>query len=55
VVIRTLIIQGNRFMFQAGGGIVADSSAKAELEEVFVKTRAITKTLGIDEAMLYKF
>lgn len=47
VVIRTLIIQGKRFEFQVGGGIVADSIPEAELEESLLKARAICAVLGI--------
>lgn len=52
VVIRTLIMQGNHFEFQVGGGIVADSDPEKEWEETLVKARAIAQTLGIDEAQL---
>src|SRR5262249_45812905 len=41
VVIRTLVVQGNRFEFQAGGGIVADSEPLAEWRELLAKTRGI--------------
>lgn len=52
VVIRTLILQGNRFEFQVGGGIVADSVAEKELEESILKARAICKVLGIEAGAL---
>jgi para-aminobenzoate synthetase component 1 len=47
VVIRTLIIQGDRFEFQVGGGIVADSVPELELEETLLKARAICAVLNI--------
>ncbi len=52
VVIRTLIIQGDRFEFQVGGGIVADSVPELELEETLLKARAICSLLGVDAAAL---
>jgi aminodeoxychorismate synthase component I len=48
VVIRTLIIQGNCFEFQVGGGIVADSEPEKEWEETLIKARAIAELLGIE-------
>lgn len=45
VVIRTLIVQGKKFEFQAGGAIVADSVPRKELEEVETKIAAIRKLL----------
>lgn len=49
VVIRTLIIKGDRFEFQVGGGIVAQSDPKDEWQETLVKARGIAKALGIAE------
>lgn len=48
VVIRTLVLEGSRFEFQTGGGIVADSTPEGELEETFHKARGILRALGID-------
>lgn len=48
VVIRTLILQGDRFEFQVGGGIVADSTPEAELAETIEKSRGIAAALGFD-------
>jgi len=42
VAIRTLSITGNRARFHAGGGIVADSSAAAEWDEIDAKASAFT-------------
>lgn len=47
VVIRTLVMQGNRFEFQVGGGIVADSTPEKELQETFDKSLGLLAALGI--------
>lgn len=47
VVIRTLIIQSNKFEFQVGGAITADSEPEKEWEETLVKATAIARALGI--------
>lgn len=47
VVIRTLILRGDRFEFQVGGGIVADSDPEMEWQETLTKARAICQLLGI--------
>lgn len=52
VVIRTLLVEGNRFEFQVGGGIVAESTPEDEWRETLVKARAIAKVLGLSEADL---
>jgi para-aminobenzoate synthetase component I len=52
VVIRTLILQGGRFEFQVGGGIVADSTPQQELKELIDKSRGICAALGIDTGRL---
>ncbi len=52
VVIRTLILQGNRFEFQVGGGIVADSDPVAEWQETITKARGIMAALGLDAKIL---
>mgnify|MGYP001265021568 CR=1 FL=1 len=48
VVIRTLLIEKNRFEFQVGGGIVADSSPEKEWQETLTKARGITNCLNIN-------
>lgn len=48
VVIRTLLVKGDRFEFQVGGGIVADSEPEAEWRETLTKARGIAAALGID-------
>jgi para-aminobenzoate synthetase component I len=52
VVIRTIIIQGNYFEFQVGGGIIYDSEPEKELLETYIKAKAICKTLNISELEL---
>jgi len=47
VVIRTLIINKDRFEFQVGGAITFDSDAEAELEETYSKASAIMKILQL--------
>ncbi len=41
VVIRTLILQGNRYEYQMGGAIVADSDPQEEWEEMRLKAQVI--------------
>lgn len=48
VVIRTLLIQKNKFEFQVGGGIVSDSEPEDEWRETLLKAKAIISILGID-------
>ena len=52
VVIRTVIFNGKKFEFQVGGGIVADSTPKKELEEIYVKAKAIFEVLNIPPSSL---
>ncbi len=54
VVIRTLILKGNQFEFQVGGGIVADSDPEAEWEETMTKATGIISAIGLDETALRK-
>jgi para-aminobenzoate synthetase / 4-amino-4-deoxychorismate lyase len=46
VAIRTLEMRAERIWMGAGGGIVADSVAEAELEECFVKARPVIAAAG---------
>jgi para-aminobenzoate synthetase / 4-amino-4-deoxychorismate lyase len=46
VAIRTLELSGERIWLGAGGGIVADSDPRAELEECFVKARPVIEAAG---------
>lgn len=52
VVIRTLILDGTRFEFQVGGGIVADSTPEEEWRETLVKARGILRAIGLEEAAI---
>ena len=47
VVIRTIIMQGNRFEFQVGGAIVADSNPEDEWLETLAKARGVAAALNI--------
>lgn len=48
IVIRTIIVKGNRLYFQVGGGITADSDPAAEYEETLDKARAMMRALGLE-------
>lgn len=48
VVIRTLIVRGEKFEFQVGGAITFDSDEKAELAEIFNKAAGIGELLGVE-------
>lgn len=52
VVIRTLLLRGQQFEFQVGGGIVADSTPEKEWMETLVKARGLCSLLGIMEETL---
>ncbi len=47
VVIRTIILDGKRFEFQVGGGIVFDSTPQKELDETILKSMPILETLNL--------
>jgi anthranilate synthase component I len=47
ITIRTLVFRGDQYSYQAGGGIVADSSPKAEYEEVMAKSAVLRRALSI--------
>lgn len=44
--IRTCTVEGSALTYHAGGGVVADSTAEGEWEELWVKARAISRGLG---------
>ena len=46
ILIRTLLVEGDRLRYQVGGGIVADSDPVAEYEETLHKGRGIREALG---------
>jgi anthranilate/para-aminobenzoate synthase component I len=52
VVIRTIILEADRFEFQTGGAIVADSDPEAEWRETLTKARPLALALGIDPKVL---
>lgn len=52
VVIRTILTDGARFEFQAGGGIVADSTPMNEWQESLVKAAPLADALGLSHALL---
>ena len=49
IVIRTFITKNNRVYFQVGGGIVADSSPRAEYQETLDKAKALLGALGFEK------
>lgn len=51
IMIRTFLSKKNRLHYQAGGGVVADSSAEGELNEVNNKIAALRKALALAESI----
>jgi anthranilate synthase component 1 len=47
ITIRTLVFRGDSYSYQAGGGIVADSSPKAEYEELMAKSAVLRRSLEL--------
>lgn len=47
IVIRTILVKGNRAYFQVGGGIVYDSEPEAEYQETLDKARALVQALRL--------
>jgi anthranilate synthase component 1 len=47
ITIRTLVFRGDAYSYQAGGGIVADSSPKAEYDELMAKSAVLRRALSI--------
>jgi anthranilate synthase component 1 len=47
ITIRTLVFRGDLYSYQAGGGIVADSSPAAEYAEVMAKSAVLRRALEI--------
>ena len=47
ITIRTLVFRGDTYSYQAGGGIVADSIAQAEYEEVLAKSAVLRRALEL--------
>jgi anthranilate synthase component 1 len=52
ITIRTLVFQGDTYSYQAGGGIVADSSPRAEYEELMAKSAVLRRALELAAAGL---
>jgi anthranilate synthase component 1 len=52
ITIRTLVFQGDRYSYQAGAGIVADSDPAAEHDEILAKSAALLSALELAEAGL---
>jgi para-aminobenzoate synthetase component 1 len=50
IAIRTLVRQGERLRYWAGGGVVADSTARAEFREAWDKAGAFLRLLQLDSA-----
>jgi anthranilate synthase component 1 len=47
IAIRTMVFHGDRYSFQAGAGIVADSVPINEYKEVFAKSAALRRALEL--------
>jgi anthranilate synthase component 1 len=47
ITIRTLVFRGDSYSYQAGGGIVADSSPKAEYAELMAKSAVLRRALEL--------
>ena len=47
ILIRTLLMDGQRVCLRAGAGIVADSDAEAELAETRAKARGLLRAFGL--------
>jgi anthranilate synthase component 1 len=52
IAIRTLVFQGDRYSYQAGAGIVADSLPEYEYNEVLAKSEILRRALEMAEAGL---
>ena len=49
ITIRTLVFQGDHYSYQAGAGIVADSSPEYEYDEVLAKSEILRRALAMAE------
>lgn len=47
ITIRTLVFEGDRYSYQAGAGIVADSKPESEYEEVLAKSAVLRSALAM--------
>jgi anthranilate synthase component 1 len=50
ILIRSMLVAGDRVRLRAGAGIVADSIPEAELEETRAKARGLLRALGVSTA-----
>ena len=50
ILIRTIVTEGRALSLRAGAGIVANSSAAAELIETRIKARGLLRALGVNDA-----
>jgi anthranilate synthase component I len=48
ILIRSMLVSGNRLSFRTGAGIVSDSDPQAELAETVAKARGLLRALGHD-------
>ena len=48
ILIRSMLKKGKRISFGIGGGVVADSTARAEYEETLVKAKGMMQALGVN-------
>lgn len=48
ILIRTIVLNNDELVLQAGGGIVADSDSETELNETRAKARGLLLALGLD-------
>ncbi len=49
ITIRTMVFRGDTYSFQAGAGIVAESSPAAEYQEVLAKSAILRRALATAE------
>ena len=50
ILIRSMVSSGEHLQFRAGAGIVADSDARAELDETRAKARGLLRAVGLGDA-----
>jgi len=50
ILIRTIVSCGKQLQFRAGAGIVADSDARAELDETRAKAKGLLRAVGLADA-----
>ncbi len=47
ITIRTIVIEGDQISFQAGAGIVADSTPKGEHKEIIAKSNILRNAIKV--------